>query len=1129
MDAGDEVGVPVVPLDDLPKPPATTTSIVSLLRAEKAIVAEIKAELQSIEAFLDAPKVAPVATKPQLSPSSKQRWRATVRQIVFMEKTKGKVQQAHGAESIERLQHSSSMSLLCCLPQLARLDADELHEVNAAARLVTYAPRAVVFSSASAIDVIFIVRTGVLEARVASSPAANDLLADRLQYVSGDMLDPYEMLASSPTLSIVAVLAADCYVLPRMALFQYEDKLPKATLSANLHNIRYGDMESESFRKWAHEMAGCLHYESTSSSSRMSPQAFIREILLSVSPELDVDHCIRCMAQIFLKLFEASTVRFYLANVANTQFQTKFASDEVFQELQTPVNFGVPGVVHASGKAFLGRCDDLAAIAHDPVMYASTGSIMAVPVAHASHVVGVWEVLNTQSRPPYTIHELELLELAAQFTQPYLLQIGTKTRHLGSVSQVANDLAIKPGTIRLATKANRIQVRLELVHGEASLTPPVTSAWIKATSLASVKTFECLETLVLPCNVQSLPRAAHLCVAILGPQKKVLRQAACYLFSFDHFLRVGTLRLSLHARVTLPIEFSACLQSTDHDDGLGECIYLDTPPSSVLLTYRSAEMAWARPTSVVPMTLDAKQKQMLGTFEANPMQPLSTDDRRFFWSYRSVLVTTSSALMPFLLSVNWANRGHVTEAYKYLYLWTPPTALQALQLLSPKFADPFVRAYAVRCLDSLPDYRLRLYLLQLVQALKCEPHHDSALMRFLLVRALKSPSEVGYALFWLLQAELHVPIIQDRFALLRTQYLCHSGVFRVELYQSMYVMRLLERLATAVKAASSATRDGVLRAGLEEAILPDCFQLPLHPNVFYSAFVPGQCRTMDSAKKPLFLHLTPTKQLGLTSTIFKSGDDLRQDQLTLQLLRVMDDLWQANDLHLQLSAYACVSSGDNIGFIQVVHHASTLAAICRDRHKHKKTGRKLAAVKTALFGKRVYAQWLHDQRDATSDDVARNFALSCAGYCVATYVLGVGDRHNDNLMLTASGQFLHIDFGHFLGHFKTYMGYARERAPFVLTHAMVTVMGDQFPLFQKTCVAAFLVLRAHSSFLISLLELALSAAIPELDRDSIAWLQNALLLELSDGDAQIRLEALIQEALATVTTRINHATHLLAH
>jgi len=156
----------------------------------------------------------------------------------------------------------------------------------------------------------------------------------------------------------------------------------------------------------------------------------------------------------------------------------------------------------------------------------------------------------------------------------------------------------------------------------------------------------------------------------------------------------------------------------------------------------------------------------------------------------------------------------------------------------------------------------------------------------------------------------------------------------------------------------------------------------------------------------------------------------------------MDKLWKREGLDLRMSAYGCVSTGDEIGMLEIVLNSATLAGILQDSvGQGSGFFHKVSAALTA-YQDDVIRRWLEVQGDNESNwSLAQeNFLLSLAGYCVATYVLGIGDRHNDNIMMKRTGEFFHIDFGHFLGNFKKKFGYNREKAPFIFTPALARVL-----------------------------------------------------------------------------------------
>ena len=61
--------------------------------------------------------------------------------------------------------------------------------------------------------------------------------------------------------------------------------------------------------------------------------------------------------------------------------------------------------------------------------------------------------------------------------------------------------------------------------------------------------------------------------------------------------------------------------------------------------------------------------------------------------------------------------------------------------------------------------------------------------------------------------------------------------------------------------------------------------------------------------------------------MYKVGDDLRQDMLTLQMVRIMDKLWLKNGLDLKMVTFACVPTGPKTGFVKLITGAETLRRI----------------------------------------------------------------------------------------------------------------------------------------------------------------------------------------------------------
>uniref|UniRef100_A0A4W6D6Z4 Phosphatidylinositol 3-kinase catalytic subunit type 3 n=1 Tax=Lates calcarifer TaxID=8187 RepID=A0A4W6D6Z4_LATCA len=549
-----------------------------------------------------------------------------------------------------------------------------------------------------------------------------------------------------------------------------------------------------------------------------------------------------------------------------------------------------------------------------------------------------------------------------------------------------------------------------------------------------------------------------------------------------------------------------------------------------------------------------------------PTKLLSSEEQDLVWKFRYYLTTQEKALTKFLKCVNWDLPQEAKQALELLGKWRPMDVEDSLELLSSHFTNPTVRRYAVARLQQADDEDLLMYLLQLVQALKYENFSDiqgglepgskrdsqglsddSGLDRSALGLEILTATLASVCVFFTSVSKTSVFSLryvivecedqdtQQRDPKTHEMYLNVMRRFSQALLKgdkSVRVMRSLlaaqqtfvDRLVQLMKAVQRESGNRKKKTERLQALLADNekvnlseiepIPLPLEPQIKIRGIVPETATLFKSALMPAKL-IFKAEDGAMYPVIFKHGDDLRQDQLILQIISLMDKLLRKENLDLKLTPYKVLATSTKHGFMQFVQSVP-VAEVLATEGNIQSFFRKHAPSEKGPYG--------------ISSEVMDTYVKSCAGYCVITYILGVGDRHLDNLLLTKTGKLFHIDFGYILGRDPKPLP-----PPMKLSKEMVEGMGgmqsEQYQEFRKQCYTAFLHLRRYSNLILNLFSLMVDANIPDIALEpdkTVKKVQDKFRLDLSDEEAVHYMQSLIDESVGALFAAVVEQIHKFA-
>ncbi|KAG8511432.1 Serine/threonine-protein kinase ATR, partial [Galemys pyrenaicus] len=217
----------------------------------------------------------------------------------------------------------------------------------------------------------------------------------------------------------------------------------------------------------------------------------------------------------------------------------------------------------------------------------------------------------------------------------------------------------------------------------------------------------------------------------------------------------------------------------------------------------------------------------------------------------------------------------------------------------------------------------------------------------------------------------------------------------------------------------------------------------------------------------------------------KPKDDLRKDCRLMEFNSLINKCLrkdaESRRRELHIRTYAVIPLNDECGIIEWVNNTAGLRPILTKLYKEKgvyMTGKELRQCmlpKSAALSEKlkVFREFLLPRHPPVFHEYSSRSAYcrSTAVMSMVGYILGLGDRHGENILFDSlTGECVHVDFNCLFNKGETFE--VPEIVPFRLTHNMVNGMGPMGTegLFRRACEVTMRLMRDQREPLMSVLK-----------------------------------------------------------